>query len=63
MAYEHLQRRVGRLRLGLEFERLRDNARALVRTSWARSRIPALAEALQRHGTLDGEQINDVLLG
>jgi hypothetical protein len=49
-------------RRGLEFERLRDSARALVRTSWARSRISLLAEALQRCGTLTGEQVNDVLL-
>jgi hypothetical protein len=63
MAYAHLRRHVGPLRRGLEFERARDSARALVRTAWARSRIPVLAEALQRHGTLDVEQINDVLLG
>jgi hypothetical protein len=63
MAYDHLRRQVGALRRGLEFERLRDSARRLLASPWARMRIPALAEALQRHGTLDGEQINDVLLG
>jgi hypothetical protein len=63
MAYEQLQRRVGPLRRGLEFERLRDSALRLVRTSWAQRAIPALAAALQRCGTLNGEQISDVLLG
>jgi hypothetical protein len=62
MAYEHLQREVGALRLGLEFARLRDSARALVRTPWARSAIPKLAEALLRQGTLDGDQVSDVLV-
>ena len=63
MAYAHLQRYVGPLRRGLEFERARDSARGLVRTSWARRVIPKLATALQTCGTLDGEQINEVLLG
>jgi hypothetical protein len=63
MAYAHLQRHVGPLRRGLEFERARDSARALVRTSWAQRVIPVLAEALQRYGTLDGDQVSDVLLG
>jgi hypothetical protein len=63
MAYEHLRRRVGALRRGVEFERLRDSARRLVASPWARSAIPRLAAALQRCGTLNGEQISDVLLG
>jgi hypothetical protein len=63
MAERHLRRHVGPLRLSLEFTRLRDSARALVRTSWAKRAIPLLAEALQRCGTLTGDQVNDVLLG
>jgi hypothetical protein len=62
MADRRLRRHVGPLRLGLEFSRLRDSARALVRTPWARRIIPLLAEALQRHGTF-GDQVADVLLG
>jgi hypothetical protein len=57
-----LQRQVGPLRLGLEFTRLCDAAHNLVRTNWARRAIPKLADALLRHGTLDAEQVNDVLL-
>jgi hypothetical protein len=56
MAYKHLQRQVGPLRLGLEFERLRDSARRLVASPWAQRSIPLLAEALQRRGTLSGDQ-------
>jgi hypothetical protein len=62
MAYEQLQRRVGPLRLGLEFERVRDSARRLVASPWGRCAILKLAAALQRDGTLAGEQVNDVLL-
>jgi hypothetical protein len=62
MAYAHLRRHVGPLRLGLEFERARDSARRLVASPWARFAIPKLAAALQRHSTLDGDEINDVLL-
>jgi hypothetical protein len=51
------------LRLGLEFSRLRDSARALVRTNWAERVIPRLAAASQRYGTFDGAQVSDVLLG
>jgi hypothetical protein len=47
----------------LEFERLRDSARRLVASSWAQAAVAKLAAALQRHGTLDGGAVNDVLLG
>jgi hypothetical protein len=63
MAYRHLRQHAGPLRLGLEFERLRDSARRLVASQWARSAIPKLAAALQSRGTLMGEQVTDALLG
>jgi hypothetical protein len=63
MAARHLRQHVGPLRLGVEFERCRASARALVRTPWGRSAIGKLTVALQRHGTLDGDQVSDVLLG
>jgi hypothetical protein len=62
MAYEHLQQQVGPLRLGLEFSRLRDSARALVRTPWAQRSILALAAALLHAGTLDADAVHAVLL-
>jgi hypothetical protein len=55
MAYAHLQRHVGPLRRGLEFERAHDSAKS----GWAQRTIPLLAKAPQCYGTLDGEQIND----
>jgi hypothetical protein len=63
VAYRHLRQHAGPLRLGLEFERLRDSARRLVASPWARSAIPKLAAALQSRGTLTGEQVTDALLG
>jgi hypothetical protein len=41
MAYAHLQRHVGALRLGLEFERARDSAQRLVRTNWRSASFPS----------------------
>jgi hypothetical protein len=61
MAYAHLERQVGALRRGLEFERLRDSARRLVRTPWARARVPLLAAALIERGTLSGEHLYSLL--
>src|SRR5262245_25636287 len=42
IAERHLRQHVGPLRLALEFARLRDGARALVRMSWAQRAIPKL---------------------
>jgi hypothetical protein len=50
------------LRLRLEFEHLRDSARALVKNSRARRAIPLLAKAPVRRQTLSGAEANDVLL-
>jgi hypothetical protein len=62
MAYAHLQRHVGPLRRGLEFERARDSAKRLVASPWAQAAVPKLASALLRHGTLDAEGVNAALL-
>ena len=58
MAREYLARRIANpLHAAAELARFRAAAQRLIRSGWARQRIDVLADALQRHGTLTGEQI------
>jgi hypothetical protein len=57
MARHYLARRFDPLQIGAEIARLRDAAHRLVRTPWAQQRIPLIAEALLRHGTIAGDEI------
>jgi hypothetical protein len=56
-AREHLVQRVGPLHIGIELDRYRSAARALVTTPWARDRITRIAAVLLRCGSLNAEEI------
>ena len=58
MARRCLARCYDQLRIGAEIARHRDAAERLVRTPWAQHRIELIADALERHGTLTGEEIS-----
>lgn len=57
MARQHLASRFDALKVEAELVRCRDAADRLVRDAWAQDRIRAIAAALLRHGTLDGQAI------
>jgi hypothetical protein len=50
-------RRYDALQIGFQLNRARASAEALVRTPFARHRIPLIAAALLRQGTLTGDEI------
>ena len=50
------------LQAAAELARYRDAAQRLVRTAWAQQRIRLLADALQRNGSLSGEEIFELIL-
>jgi hypothetical protein len=60
-AREHLVRRIGPLRIGVERDRYRSAARSLVSSSSAQRRIRVIADALLRCGSLDAEQIYELV--
>jgi hypothetical protein len=60
-AREHLVQRCGPLRIGIELDRYRDAARRLVTSAWALQRIRLIADALLRCGSLDAEQIYELV--
>lgn len=57
MARDYLARTVEPLWLAVGIARHRDAAQRLVATPFARRRIPLLAAALLRHGSLSGAEI------
>jgi hypothetical protein len=61
MARHYLARRFDPMQIGTEIARLRDAAQRLVRTAWAQQRIPLIAEALLRRGTLAGDEIGGMI--
>jgi hypothetical protein len=60
-AFRQLRHSFSPLEVLGEYSRARNAARALVRTPWARRRVPLLVEALQRHRTLSGDDIAALL--
>ena len=58
MARRYLSHHYDALQIGFQLNRARDSAEALVRTEWAKSRIPVIAAALLEHGTLSGAEIS-----
>jgi hypothetical protein len=56
-AHEVLSRQYGPLEIGAALLRFRDAADKLVRSPFGRARIPVIADALLRHGSLTGEAI------
>ena len=61
LARHYLARRFDPLQIGTEIARLADAAQRLVRTPLARRRIPLIAEALLRRGTLAGDEIGGMI--
>jgi hypothetical protein len=57
----YLARRFSPLQIGFELARCRDAAQRLVRTSWAQQRICQIANALLRRGSLNSEQIYELV--
>jgi hypothetical protein len=60
MAREILARQYDVLQIGFRLNRLRDSARALVTTPWARGIIPVIADALLARGSLDAQEIYEL---
>jgi hypothetical protein len=54
-------RAASKLQIGTDIARLGDAAQRLVRTPFARRRIPLIAEALLRRGTLVGDEIGGMI--
>jgi hypothetical protein len=62
MAHRFLCRHYPLVEVGIRIDTAILTAESLVKTPWARARVPVIARALHERGTLSGDQINDLLL-
>jgi hypothetical protein len=57
MAHRFLCEYYPRIEVGLRIDTARVAAERLIKTAWARARVPVIAQALDARGTLSGEEV------